>query len=150
MTCIAWDGKTLAADKAYEFYDLSTKIVTKIIKIEAGNGFVGWATGAGTASNYIGFCEWLKDGADLSNYNNYIKAENGNFTALIVSSSGCAKLFVNSPHGVEVNAPFALGSGMDFAMTAMHLGKTAEEAVVIASELAVGVSREYDSVRIVE
>ena len=150
MTCIAWDGKTLAADKAYEFYDFSARIESKIIKINSTHGLEGWAVGAGTASNVVGFCDWVNSGANLQDYSNYIRSDNGNFSALIISKSGDATLYCNAPHGVKVKAPFALGTGMDFALAAMYLGKTAEEAVQVAAELAVGVSKEYDSVRVIE
>ena len=150
MTCIAWDGKTLAADKAYEFYDFNARIESKIIKINSPHGFEGWAVGAGTASNYVGLCDWINAGANIQDYSNYIRPENGNFNALIIGKSGEATLYCNAPHGVKVKAPFALGTGMDFALAAMYLGKTAEEAVQVAAELAVGVSKEYDSVRVLE
>lgn len=45
--------------------------------------------------------------------------------------------YVNEWHITRVTTFEAIGAGMDFALAALHLGHTAEEAVCVATELSI-------------
>ena len=105
MTCIAWDGKTLAADK------MSCSVgygytVTKIYRL-ANGGIVGFS---GDGDGAMALLAWLNSPRDAAAY----------------------------PLGQSIECQrYAMGHGRDFALAAMHLGKSAREAVEVACALDV-------------
>lgn len=65
--------------------------------------------------------------------------DDDSWTRLIVADRDGAKYFERQPVGVKVEDAFAAwGSGRDFALVAMYLGKTAKEAVEITSLFSLG------------
>ncbi len=128
MATIAWDGKTLAADKQSTSYGMP-RTVTKIHRIGdelfamSGGGIhsqalIAWFKGERKAG------EWPKqpDNEDCANM-------------VQITKDG---VFVWSGSGLPTPEPLedkfmAFGSGRDFAMAAMHLGRGAKEAIEIAS-----------------
>ena len=74
--------------------------------------------------------EWIDDGMHSCDKPSVNK---DSFAALLLTKDGVFRMesrLVLWP----VEAPHALGSGRDFAVMAMHLGKSADEAVVLAGE----------------
>jgi hypothetical protein len=131
MTTIAFDGKTLAADMlAVDNWGLKD-YVSKLMK---GKDFV--AGGAGERSQIL---QWWKEVEHMHfddvlkfGYPMYDKEKNDPSILIAPRFGGVYK------HMGGLIVPcsriyHACGSGRDFALTAMHLGKSAKEAVEIAS-----------------
>lgn len=124
MTTIAWDGEILAADKRCLLDRLPFK-VTKIFRI--GERLVGVA---GDYAPCLKVVEWIKTGEDPQN--TPILDKEWWINIIVIEDGKCFR-YENFTK-FEVEEPFfAIGSGRDFAIAAMHLGKTAIEAVEIAS-----------------
>ena len=132
MTTIAFDGKTMACDtKAVDQWGL---IETELDKIYTGIDFI--AGGAGRSDQII---TWWKSVKNLPlrevielGYKAYDEDKNSPNIMLVsridfkIYRKACAEF-------VEIHRPFfAVGSGRDYALAAMHLGKTAAEAVSLA------------------
>ena len=127
MTCIAWDGKTLAADKRVEYVGLA-RTVTKIFRFN--NELLG-ISGNGAQGNEM--IEWYKAGAKPAAFPPK-QRERDDWASLIVIRECGVFYYERTPHPCLVEDKImAWGCGRDYALAAMHLGKTAREAVEIAS-----------------
>lgn len=128
MTVIAWDGETLAADKRADLNGL-VRTVTKIARID--DYLCGFAGGfALSAARML----WLRNGADPARFP---KGEGDDWSRLLVIRRDLT-ILVYEHHPVPMEfepQQFAIGSGRDYAMAAMHLGRLAREAVRVACEL---------------
>lgn len=125
MTTVAWDGKTVAADSLITYSNGSCvpgERANKIRELPGGRLFAG----AGNTLEINMAYDWLAGGMKDP------KPPVTDFCALIVSRNGATwineKLY---PH-VLTSRYFAIGSGEDYASTAMELGKTAAQAVAVA------------------
>lgn len=126
MTVIAWDGLTLAADRRCSFGSYIGSM-TKIRRINAD--LVGVS---GTAAKAAEFFEWYRLGADPATYPTRGEADYFNGLVIVLGPQIRRYEVVGVPFVVEMDK-HAIGSGRDFAVMAMHLGKTAAEAVELAS-----------------
>lgn len=72
----------------------------------------------------------------------------GDWSMLVVNRYGVRYYSGDNPHGHFVSAPTAIGSGGEIALTALHLGSTAIEAVQIAAQLDVFTGGEIKSLSI--
>lgn len=135
MTVIAWDGTTLAADRritrgSSDWVCASTRKITKLLTGE----LIG---AAGTQS----FCNmvraWYVAGADPDTFPE--GSEDKYCDLLVIRKSPLGyetKIYNSGPYPIEwlpVSRGVAIGSGAQAAMVAMHCGKSAREAVEIAS-----------------
>lgn len=130
MTVIAWDGKTLAADKrmGVEY----PRTVTKIRRLASGE-LVGVT---GPFDQGLILTEWYEAGADPATFPAFQADLEKNSELIIVRVDGVVCSLSNQPVAMPMqNAQHAVGSGRDFAAAAMHLGKTAAEAVAVANLL---------------
>lgn len=59
------------------------------------------------------------------------------FNALVITPAGTVLMYEGSSHCYPVEVPVAIGSGSDYAWTALECGKTASEAVEIAMKFDV-------------
>ena len=126
MTVIAWDGKTLAADKQATQCGLGRK-VTKIFRLR--DGICGLA---GNAARCARLLEWLRGERDPAAFPDTCKGEDAPCAIAIIG--GSLRFWDGDAAPVMLEGDvFATGSGRDYAIAAMHCGKTAEEAVAIAS-----------------
>ena len=127
MTVIAWDGKSLCADKRATSSGL-VFTVTKIFRTDLG--LVGVD---GTYDVGLRLLKWLESGADPKEYPDCQK-DNDRYTyMLLITPKGEIMRYEREPVPYRVEEPFhASGGGRDFALCAMHLGKTSREAVEIA------------------
>jgi hypothetical protein len=127
MTVIAWDGKTLAADKLASRYG-TCLTTTKIWRV--GDILVG---GAGPMDAIAEMKHWIISGRDPLKFPCCQKYEE---RATIVVIERCAIIEYNrSPHYTVYEDPFyAIGTGREFAIAALACGKTAEQAVEIACQ----------------
>lgn len=127
MTCIAWDGKTLAADKRVTFQGLA-RTVTKIFRV--GDAVVGIS---GNGCEGMDMIQWFLRGSLREEFPASQSDEKTWVSALHVARDGQVDLYERFPTPMRIEDPiFAIGSGRDFALAAMHLGKSAREAVEIA------------------
>lgn len=132
MTCIAWDGKTLAADRLAVNGSLKGTI-TKIAKTECGNFLYGYSANADIAAELI---EWWLGGADPKEFPPLQRNKDDWSGLLIICRDGAILKFERTP--IPITFPpqqMAIGCGRDFAMAAMYLGKNAKEAVEVACAL---------------
>lgn len=126
MTCVAWDGHTLAADKLGDAGGLK-RTATKIFRFDGG--LFG---SAGSASHAAHIFEWIKAGAKPEEIPAFQLTDEYQ-SVLVIRNDGKALVYAQSPYPFVMEDPFhATGSGRDFAIAAMHLGRTAVEAVEIA------------------
>lgn len=124
MTTIAWDGKTLAADSRATSNGMPYKAV-KIFTLSDGSIFAG----SGDYGQVCAIRDWLYD---LENPKSKPNADD--FAGLIVSPRGDAFRLEAALIRLPIHEAFhAMGSGRDFAMAAMHCGRTAREAIEIAA-----------------
>lgn len=127
MTVIAWDGKTLAADKQSTSNGMA-RTTSKIHRVRDGLLALTGAGGHGYA-----LLAWFNGARDPAAWPRVQDAEDEgsviHFTrdgVFVYGGNGCGV-------GEPVEDPFiAFGSGRDYAMAAMHLGKSPREAVEIA------------------
>ena len=126
MTTIAWDGKILAADKMADIHGYAVS-VTKV-KIINGN----LCFSAGDFDLIQELFAWAQNGYVPSDFPKCDKETWNPFH--VIKPDGTILRYERTayPYTIEEKT-FACGSGRDFALAAMYLGKTAIEAVQIAS-----------------
>jgi hypothetical protein len=127
MTVIAWDGKTLASDRQGTSAGMR-RITRKIYRVSDGLVAI---TGGGIHGHQL--LDWFRGERNPEKW----PTLKGDEVAYIMHFS-TKGVFVYAgdlpPFGEPVLSPFiAFGSGRDYAMAAMHLGKTAAEAIEIAN-----------------
>lgn len=141
MTIIAWDGKTVAADKQATCSGLRFK-TTKLRRIASGE-VLCW-TGEQDSGEMV--ARWYEAGADPAKWPDCQK-DKDSWSRLVVISPTGAKFFERQPIAVGIEDEFmAWGSGRDFALGAMRKGATAVEAVEIAMEFSEGCGLGVDHV----
>lgn len=143
MTVIAWDGKTLAADKQATFGDHKTTVV----KLER-HGAMLLAT-TGDLSIGMEMLDWYKSGADPAKFPAANRSPDRGASLVCVMSHGDVWKYESSPHPFRIDAPFAaFGCGATAALVAMACGKTAREAVLLASEYVDGCGGGVDTLEL--
>ena len=141
MTTIAYDGKTFAADRQTTFG--GTPVATpKIVK----GKFKGEECFIGT-SGEVEVCtaieDWIKSGCK----GKLSLGDNPQVSAMIVVKSGDVYFMSGSTFAHKMGkTKWAIGSGADYALGAMYAGKSAKEAVEIASQLDTGTGLGVDVV----
>lgn len=125
MTTIAWDGKTLAADRRVttEYGQIST-----ICKIFKTDDFI--FAGAGELSDMLELSDWLLHDGKKPTFR-----ADGTHGMFISLADGKVNLVVGKkPRIIEmIDNTCALGTGAGYAVGAMATGANAEKAVKIAS-----------------
>lgn len=130
MTCIAWDGKTLAADKMLHF-DSSHAVCTKIFKIDGA--LAGFAGSAATGNECMA---WIRGGRIPEEFPKK-QAESNTGSLLVIETDGRIHHYYNSCYPTLIQDEFfAIGSGDEFALAAMYLGISAAKAVEVACALS--------------
>ena len=131
MTVIAWDGKTLAADRMMHTQGYCVPY-TKIRRIRGM--LVG---GAGNSAHVNEMLYWLEAGCDPDKFPDFQRVQDEFVDILCITKDGQIHHYNRGPIPMRIEAKhFAIGSGAEVAQTAMHLGCTAAEAVSTAIELA--------------
>lgn len=128
MTCIAWDGTTLAADKRMT-YGNTHMTVTKLHRVP--QGIVGVHGGS---SHGMAIVQWMRNGATRSKFPKVDEADAAAHMILVTKSGKAYHLEGSAgPTFIRIEQErVAYGSGADFARGAMSIGFTAEEAVKVA------------------
>lgn len=137
MTTIAFDGRTIAADR------LCGEVISvcKLFRIQTGEILAG----AGDYSKIIEVAAWLQGEADKPELPDQ---EDTDF--LLVDATGHAS-WLTWPwlRRVRVTEPFcAIGSGRDFALGAMAAGASAKKAVEIAARFDPSTGGGIDTLRV--
>lgn len=143
MTVIAWDGKTLAADKRAS----NSGLIFPVTKIFKHRGcLIG---GAGDFDRINETIAWFAAGADPAKMPPYARSNDDYVALLVIEPNGSILKYERSAVPFKIEAPFfAIGSGRDFAMAAMHLGRSAVEAVQVACALETGCGNGVDTLEL--
>ena len=137
MTVIAYKDGIMAADKRAVNVGLN-RTVTKIKKIH-GN-LVGVC---GDADKIAMLFDWLERGGDPKDYPEFQKTDYSGL--LVITPFKDIWKFESQPLPIVIeDSFFAMGSGRDYAITAMHMGATAIEAVKVACEFDVSCGNGVD------
>ena len=127
MTVIAWDGKMLASDKQVTINGL-VRTATKIRRID--HLLVGVSGNVCAAAEAFA---WVERGRNPNDYPKLQESEDDHANVLVIEY-GRVLMYSRSPHPWEYeDVFFAIGSGRELALAAMHCGKNAKEAVEVAS-----------------
>jgi ATP-dependent protease HslVU (ClpYQ) peptidase subunit len=130
MTVIAWDGKTLAADKQNTSAGHATT-VTKIHRVPGG--LVGFTGNAGHANALL---TWFREGRNPADWPK--KGGEDSAGVMFVTDDGELRGYSgdDGPNYVLYEDKFvAFGAGRDYALAAMYLGSDARRAVEVACAL---------------
>lgn len=120
MTTIAWDGRTLAADTLATAGGLAYGIV-KAVRLKDGRLYAG----SGAAEDCQAVLNWLYSGGEKPTVKDY--------AGIVIGADLSIWRYEDKLVPFPVTDRFhAIGSGRDFAIAAMHMGKTAREAVELA------------------
>ena len=132
MTTIAYDGKSLASDSR-------SSMGTMIYEEDAQKIFpdIGPFAVLAIAGDYqcaMDTIDIIGDFTKLDHIRNIPSTDIGNVSLIGVTHDGKLWSYAGDKScELRADRPFACGSGGEYALSAMDLGKTAEEAVVYAS-----------------
>jgi hypothetical protein len=144
VTVIAWDGKTLAADKLLDCNGYPG-IATKIRR--APNGDLLGASGDSDACRAM--MDWYMTGADPVKFPENSRAEDSRSMLLVITTKREICMYARTPYPiVHEGAYFAIGSGGSEALEALYLGCDARKAVEVASALDVSCGNGMDTLEI--
>lgn len=144
MTCIAWDGKTLAADKRASDNGIA-RVVTKIRR--ASNGALCGCSG--NVSRDAELFAWYDRGANPSDFPPTERDEQKCSMLVAIEPGPFVKFYSTTPYPAIFEGPrFAMGSGRDFAEAAMFLGLSARDAVNVACTLNTGCGDGIDALEL--
>lgn len=119
MTVIAWDGKTLAADKQRNYMGTISRC-TKIRRLASGEV----AAIAGNEATGLVLIDWYVRGSNPAEWPEAQKTDD--WARLVIASKAGLKYYEKQPIAIESQEPFfAFGTGMDVALGAMAMGATA-------------------------
>ena len=127
MTTIAWDGKSIAADKLCG----GRYTVNKIWKLPDGS-VIG---GAGLYDHIVEVVAWIAEGGNEDKRPKLPESQEEGSDLLLVDADGKA-YWLTWPYlrKVPITEKYeAIGSGSEFALGAMAMGASAQRAVQIAS-----------------
>src|SRR3954469_12718510 len=131
MTVIAWDGKTLAADRR-SVVSGTIRGTTKISRHPERRELIAIT---GSLSDGLEVRNWYLSGAVPESFPATCRQAE-NFSRLIVIREDGVFGYEGAPIPIKFDDQrVAYGSGADFAMAAMHLGRDAVEAVQVACAL---------------
>lgn len=118
-------GDTILSDETVKVYNINNRLV----------GFAGrYASG-------LKFLEWFEEFDNANEVQQQVPfvsinipelMEDEDFTGIVAYPEGYVMLFEGGKAFYEVQAPYVIGSGSDYALGALDQGATAEEAVRVA------------------
>ena len=143
MSVIAWDGKTLAADRQACTGDTKAT-VRKIFKLESGEILAF----AGDLDVGMAMKHWYEEGHKREDFPK-INRDEKTFCRLIVASESGVVYYERTPEPVQLLDLFmAWGCGREAALGAMAMGADAVKAVEIASRFILYCGNGCDSYRV--
>jgi 20S proteasome alpha/beta subunit len=130
VTVIVWDGKTLAADKRASYGGMICT-VTKIFRV--GDRLVG---GAGDAAFVLAMVAWVRFGRRGEDFPAAQGSKDDWQPLLVIEPDGKILIYERTAYPIYYEQDcMVVGSGREYARAALHLGKTAAEAVQVAIDL---------------
>lgn len=127
MTIVAWDGKTLAADKRAERAGAGHAKVTKVFKI---NGCLVAISGSYDIGMEL--VNWFQNGCIREEFPQR-QGEDNEALLLVITPDRRITHYERTPEPlIFEQEQTAMGSGRDYALAAMHLGFDARKAVEVA------------------
>lgn len=131
MTVIAWDGTQLAADKWTSFGSV-VGVTTKIHRV--GDALVG---GAGSTAVIKEMVEWIRRGCIAAEFPAVQRDVKEGCSLLVIRKVLRDRVILQyetTPYPLVIESPiWAIGTGRDLALMAMHLGETATSAVLLTA-----------------
>jgi hypothetical protein len=132
MTTVAFDGNKIAADTMA--VDFGNRVQYPVYKLRHQGRYI--FAGSGAMPTFEAFIEWFEAGCPKEMP--HVPEDTSYHGHLLVFDLEGGENFCFAPWPKQFyphtfSAPYAVGSGMDFALAAMACGKDAEEAVKIAS-----------------
>lgn len=137
MTTIAWDGERLAADSQVTFGNLIGHC-DKVVKLSDGRLLAS----TGFAEDHFQVMHWLESGGLRGKREDDPKQPvlDRDYNAFLIDADGAWIIQANLIRWPMPGRQWAAGSGRDFAVAAMYLGKTADQAIGIACRFDSGSS----------
>lgn len=136
MTTVAWDGKTLAADKMTTTNGRPHLAMHGKLHRINYHGQDALAAGSGVVAFSHAVIEWLNAGAP-PDHRPEMPGPDDSFSVLVVTEAGLFT-YIDSLTPVALGQlQWALGSGGEYALGAMAAGASAKRAVEIACTLDV-------------
>lgn len=144
MTVIAFDGKTLAADRMSGSQYIKSPASIKAHRIR------GCLVGlAGEAAMNAEWRAWFAAGAKPEDFPSTFRDSDKCSTALVITESGEINVYQATPYPIVIVGPtHAIGSGAEAAMAVMALGHDARKAVEIASVVCAGCGNGIDTIEL--
>ena len=140
VSIVAWDGKTIVADKQATCADMRFS-TTKLRRI--GSGEVLAIIGLESAGQML--MSWYEDGADPEKWPKCQEDKEDWVRLVVASKTGC-KVYERHPVAMPIEDSFmAWGSGRDYAMGAMAEGANARRAVEVAMKFNTACGMGIDS-----
>lgn len=130
MTTVAWDGRSIAADRRMVGEGIAST-TGKLFKLK--NGCI--LSGAGYLDQVLEVAAWINGGCKEDKKPKFPEDLNEGSSLLLVDPKGRA-YYLTWPYlrRLQINEKFAaIGSGSHFAMGAMAAGADARQAVAIAA-----------------
>lgn len=125
MTTIAWDGKIRAADRQLTSSGVRYE-TTKAHRLNNGSLFAS----CGSLECLAAVLAWL-NGEDARP----VFDKDDEFDGILIKPDGSAWMLNKKLNAIRMESPYySTGSGRDFALMAMSMGKNAREAVEIACQ----------------
>lgn len=145
MTVIAWDGKTLAADKRASYGGM----ICTVTKIHRVNGLL--VGGAGDIAFVLALVEWVREGREPEKFPKH-QADKDDCTAfIVVEKDGSTSIYERTPYPIKYEQRnVCIGSGREYARAALHLGCNAQDAVGVAVALDCGCGNGIDTLTLGE
>lgn len=144
MTCIAWDGEVLAGDRLGIWAGLRTRC-RKVYRVVAPNGRLALVGFSGNMAFVKAYLFWL-DGGEKPWF------ANAEFKWTVLMVDDRRNVYMRGDNAdywdhFRGRKTWAVGSGADYALAAMEMGRSAPDAVRIASRLDHGSGGGVDVVR---
>lgn len=143
MTVIAWDGKTLAADRQTTIGDMiATR--SKIHKLGDDLYFVG----SGDTDRVLIMVEWVRNGCDPEKWPSFQRNQD-TWVRFVVARDGKILEYNQEPMPIPCeDEKMAWGSGSSYAMGALMVGASAIEAVLATNKCCNTCGNGCDSVEV--
>lgn len=132
MSTIAWDGSNLSADSRVTYGGTQGEF-QKIKRLKNGWLFAS----CGKAMDFAAVAHWLEDIEPGVLHNSMAPRPkvDDEFLAMLISNTGAWILERNLVPWYAPRSKWAIGSGAEFALAAMHMGHNAPAAIKVACDL---------------
>lgn len=141
MTVIAWDGKTIAADRQCTTGGMRST-AKKLFRVHTGEVIAL----LGDWSRAMAVKDWYVRGGDPKLYPDFQLGED--WVRVVVLRDDGLWTYEHTPFPIRIEDEFiAYGAGAEFAMGAMAMGADARRAVEVASQFSTGCGLGCDTMR---